>query len=157
MTDVRLAVEAYGKELEDRESQQKRIENPFSGFTMTDNYRSNNRGDRGRCRGGRGGRGGRGRGSKLSNFRNGYPERDETRENDMSKQSKSKCTFCGKSCPAVQGSEKEKCYAWNKECKKCGKKGHFQDMCKSKKTISNSAQATQSDRYANDNATSDFH
>lgn len=42
------------------------------------------------------------------------------------------CTRCGKACPATKGQVKEKCFAHDKECRKCGKKGHFESMCRSK-------------------------
>lgn len=43
------------------------------------------------------------------------------------------CTRCGKKCPATKSGDISKCYAYNKECNKCGKKGHFGEVCRSKK------------------------
>lgn len=42
------------------------------------------------------------------------------------------CDRCGKNCPFTRGQDKTKCYAHDKPCKKCGKKGHFEKMCKTK-------------------------
>lgn len=139
---VRAAIEMLGKQLEERDvlvkkQHEKSEKNPFAGNTLS--------------RGGKGGRGGKqfsqsretnaeqqkqfkrnGRGGKWP--RSGHPPR----ENDDEKSSKI-CKFCNQECAAVKGGKKEQCYAWGKECKKCGRKGHYQSVCRMKKDVANVA------------------
>ena len=57
--------------------------------------------------------------------RTGYRACDTTQEKP--------CQRCGRRCGAVRGDDKEKCPAIDKECRKCGKKGHFESVCRSMK------------------------
>ncbi len=143
---VRSATETLAKECEDRDMEIKKQKDrgDFAGNTM---------GGRDRGRGGRGGRGrdrggkqssndresnskqqnnsrGRGRGGKFQ--RSGHPPR----ENDDEGNGKI-CKFCNQECAAMKGGKKEQCYAWGKECKKCGKKGHYQSVCRMKDGVAN--------------------
>ena len=63
-------------------------------------------------------------------------------EQDAGKSSKSKCTKCGKKCPASKGGPKEKCYAFEKECRKCGELGHFEVVCRIKSASKANAAAS---------------
>ena len=54
----------------------------------------------------------------------------------------SKCKNCGiASCPAMKGEGRDKCHAYNKECKNCNKKGHFAATCRQPKRDAPRAQA----------------
>ena len=61
--------------------------------------------------------------------RSGYRSKKNDEENATNK---SKCTRCGYPCPATKGKGKDKCPAANKTCNKCGKKGHFAEVCRTK-------------------------
>ena len=60
-----------------------------------------------------------------------------------------KCPKCGFSCGAVRGKGKDKCPAVDKECRKCGKKGHFESVCRSGKS-----QASKTDKKQNEKSNS---
>ena len=51
--------------------------------------------------------------------------------NGREKQSGMKCFSCGRSFPHAGG--KTTCPAWGKECRSCGRKGHFEKFCKASK------------------------
>jgi hypothetical protein len=52
------------------------------------------------------------------------------------------CQRCGShKCKSMQSGNKEDCNAYDKDCKKCGKKGHFFKMCKTKNAKRNAAAA----------------
>ena len=108
---IKNAIEALGKDQEDKQKSSGQGAPLFAGEAMQ--------------------KGGKGRRSDKGPRRKGHPERKENTDN--TKQKKEKCGRCGKSCPAVQGQPKEKCYAFNKECLKCGKKGHFEIVCRTNK------------------------
>lgn len=55
----------------------------------------------------------------------------ETEEKVVYKQEFQECKFCGIKHEFVKG----KCPAWNKECRKCGRKNHFQKCCTSRERV----------------------
>lgn len=62
--------------------------------------------------------------------RKGHPERRE--EKSQGSKKPKQCGRCGKECPFARGEPKEKCFAFEKECRKCSKIGHFESVCKTK-------------------------
>ena len=66
--------------------------------------------------------------------RNGKKPKRKGFKGDSGKFSQT-CKYCGHgNCAALKGEGKERCPAFEKECKKCGKKGHFQSVCRSNDT-----------------------
>ena len=51
---------------------------------------------------------------------------DKTDRNEKEENRDRKCKFCGRTHPM----KKEKCPAWGETCNECGKKNHFQKMCR---------------------------
>lgn len=78
------------------------------------------------------------KGKKLKERRSGYDPNDAHRKakgsNFQQPSGGKTCTRCGKRCPLANGGDKTKCFAFEKKCRKCDKLGHFESMCKTKKT-----------------------
>lgn len=81
------------------------------------------------------------RGKKSRERRSGYDPKEghggnyhQQHSNNQQGQETKPCVRCGKKCPLARGGDKSKCYAYDKKCRKCDKLGHFESMCKSKKT-----------------------
>jgi hypothetical protein len=72
-----------------------------------------------------------GRKPKRSGYRGG--DRGDGKD---AKDSKS-CPNCGRRCDAMKGKGKDKCPAVDKECHKCGQKGHFGFVCRGGKRKEN--------------------
>ena len=69
-------------------------------------------------------------GASKQSFRKRSGYRSQKKEEESS--TKQKCTRCGLPCPAAKGKGYDKCPAANKTCNKCGKKGKYADVCRSK-------------------------
>ena len=132
---VRRAIENFGKEYEDRELSAKRQESGmFAGNTFArkgDRKSQNRNGDSDH----KNQSNSKAKGRSSKNFRSGHPARESQEKDEKI------CKFCNQSCKAVKGGKKEQCYAWGKECKACGKKGHYATVCKSQKNVANVTQA----------------
>ena len=74
---------------------------------------------------------GKGKG-KWNPKRKGYNNAENGTNDREQAQQKSKCTRCGKRCPYSKGQPLDTCYAYNKDCHKCGGKGHYGPLCKTK-------------------------
>ena len=85
-------------------------------------------------------------GRNVGPRRSGHPPRTEKQESDVGKQEHKKCKYCGKSCPALRGEGKERCFAYGKECTNCGKKGHFKAVCRAKTMMAGTAQNNADDK-----------
>ena len=107
---IRSAIEALGKDQEDKRKGSNQSTPIFAGTTQ---------------------RGVRSDRSEKVPRRKGHPERSGV---EAGKLKQGNCGRCGKNCPAARGEPKEKGYAFDKECRKCGKKNHFESVCKSGKT-----------------------
>jgi hypothetical protein len=65
--------------------------------------------------------------------RKGYAPEKTSKGTEGKTNDKRKCSRCGKdNCPALSGGNKASCSAANEVCRKCGKKGHFERVCRSK-------------------------
>ncbi|KAK3920985.1 hypothetical protein KUF71_010200 [Frankliniella fusca] len=60
------------------------------------------------------------------------PFKKNQRPFQQNKQKNWKCKYCGR---PEKHSKPDKCPAWNKSCKLCGKKNHFAEVCRSTKKI----------------------
>ena len=102
--------------IEAKRQQKSAIQQEQKEFNAVQRGQGGNRGDRGQGRG-------RGRGQNGSRYRS---------------QSNDGCRYCGKCHPPKQ------CPAWGKECRKCGKKNHFENKCRSDRSQSRDTNKKQS-------------
>ena len=77
-----------------------------------------------------------GSGGKEVNKVTEYQRTKNNRQDQDDKKDRERCKYCGwrgHGSKPDEKTRKEKCRAWDKECLKCGRKGHYMKRCESKK------------------------
>ena len=78
----------------------------------------------------------------VGGYRGGNGDRNKSKGFRGGQDTSTKCSNCGNAnCPTMKGEARDRCFAFNKECKNCQKKGHFMVTCRQPKQAAPTAQA----------------
>ena len=88
--------------------------------------------------------------SQAAFHRSSYKQGKSSSEQSSDTVVQTKCRWCGRTAhPAGKSMDRINCPAKNKECNKCHKKGHFEDVCEKSRTDAVTAQQPTTEQSQN--------